>query len=117
VTNFGRHTHSRPAGCHKPAQGCVVIEAVPSSRSITLLLVLNLAMLLPNCLKSFTIVWSARMFRSTRNRIRFLRPAFHGLQMIWNAVYVLPVPVAITRSSRFCPFATASIAALTAVAR
>ena len=30
------------------------------------------------------------------------------LGTIWNAVYVLPVPVAITRSRRSCPLAMAS---------
>jgi hypothetical protein len=33
--------------------------------------------------------------------MRFLRPAFHKGQMIWKAVYVLPVPVAITSRMRF----------------
>jgi hypothetical protein len=35
--------------------------------------------------------------------------------MIWNAVMVLPVPVAITSSTRFCPFAIASTTRLIAL--
>ena len=48
--------------------------------------VLSFAIAAPNGLKSLTIVWSTSMLRSARKRIRFLRPAFHRRQMIWNAV-------------------------------
>ena len=41
---------------------------------------------LPNGLKSLVLVWSARMLRSTRKRMRFFAPDFHSRQMIWNAV-------------------------------
>ena len=47
--------------------------------------------------------------------MRFFLPAFQSRQMIWNAVYVLPVPVAITSSSRSWPLAIASVAALMAL--
>ena len=43
-------------------------------------------------------------------------PDFHSRQMIWNAVYVLPVPVAMTRSTRFWPFAIASVVRVDGVA-
>jgi hypothetical protein len=77
--------------------------------------VLSLAIAAPKGRKSFTIVWSTSMLRSASNKMRFFRPAFHRRQMIWNAVYVLPVPVAITRRMRCCPLAMASMAALMAL--
>jgi hypothetical protein len=69
----------------------------------------------PNGLKSFVFVWSTRMLRSARKRMRFFTPAFHSRQMIWNAVYVFPVPVAITSSARGCPVAMASTVRLMAL--
>ena len=47
--------------------------------------------------------------------MRFFRRAFHSRQMIWKAVYVLPVPVAMTSRMRSCPLAMASTVALTAL--
>ena len=38
----------------------------------------------PNGLKSLVMVWSARMFRSTRKSTRLTLFAFHSRQMIWN---------------------------------
>ena len=46
----------------------------------------SFAIAAPNGRKSFTIVWSISTLRSARNRMRFLRPAFHSRQMIWKAV-------------------------------
>ena len=46
----------------------------------------SLAIAAPNGRKSLTIVWSISTLRSARNRMRFLRPAFHRRQMIWKAV-------------------------------
>jgi len=40
----------------------------------------------PKGLKSFVFVWSARMLRSTRKRMRFFAPDFQSRQMIWKAV-------------------------------
>jgi hypothetical protein len=40
----------------------------------------------PKGLKSLVLVWSARMLRSTRKRMRFFWPDFHSRQMIWKAV-------------------------------
>ena len=40
----------------------------------------------PNGRKSLTIVWLTNTLRSARNKMRFLRRAFHKRQMIWNAV-------------------------------
>ena len=48
--------------------------------------VLSFAIAAPNGRKSLTIVWSTSTLRSARNRMRFLRPAFHSRQMIWKAV-------------------------------
>ena len=69
----------------------------------------------PNGRKSFALVWSTSTLRSARNRMRFFRRAFHSRQMIWKAVNVLPVPVAMTSRMRSCPLAMASMAALTAL--
>jgi len=55
---------------------------VPSCRSMVLALVDSFAIAPPNGRKSFTIVWSISTLRSARNRMRFLRPAFHKRQMI-----------------------------------
>ena len=52
------------------------------SRSMVLAPVLSFAIAAPNGRKSLTIVWSTRTLRSARNRMRFLRPAFHSRQMI-----------------------------------
>ena len=49
----------------------------------------------PNGRKSLTMVWSTRMLRSARNSTRLAWPLFQSRQMMLNAVYVLPVPVAI----------------------
>ena len=65
--------------------------------------------------KSLTMVWSIKMLRSAKNKMRFFAPLFHKRQMIWKAVYVLPVPVAMTRSARFCPLLMASTVRLMAV--
>ena len=51
----------------------------------------------------------------TKNRMRFLTPAFQRRQMIWKAVRVFPLPVAITKKIRFWPLAMASIERFTAV--
>ena len=64
----------------------------------------------PKGLKSLVMVWSARMFRSTRNSTLPTFPAFHSRQMIWKTVKVFPVPVAMTSSTRRRPRATASTA-------
>ena len=61
-------------------------SCVPSCRSMVLALVESFAIAAPNGRKSFTIVWSISTLRSARNRMRFLRPAFHSRQMIWKAV-------------------------------
>jgi hypothetical protein len=53
---------------------------------MVLALVESLAIVAPKGRKSFTIVWSIRMLRSARNRMRFFRPAFQSRQMIWKAV-------------------------------
>ena len=63
-----------------------VRSSLPSSRSMVLALVLSFAIAAPNGRKSLTIVWSISTLRSARNRMRFLRPAFHSRQMIWKAV-------------------------------
>ena len=74
----------------------------------------SLAIVSPKGRRSFTIVWSTNTLRSARNRMRFFWPAFHSRQMIWKAVQVLPVPVAMTSRIRSCPLAMASIALLMA---
>jgi ParB family chromosome partitioning protein len=56
--------------------------SLPSSRSMVLALVLNFAIAGPKGRKSLTIVWSTSTLRSARNKMRFLRPAFHSRQMI-----------------------------------
>lgn len=48
--------------------------------------VLDLRQRFPERFEVVVLVWSARMFRSTRKRIRFFAPAFQRRQMIWNAV-------------------------------
>ena len=60
--------------------------SAPSSRSMVLALVESLAILPAKGRKSLTMVWSMRMLRSARKRMRFLRPAFQRRQMIWKAV-------------------------------
>ncbi|MOA20884.1 hypothetical protein D3C78_1413510 [compost metagenome] len=40
----------------------------------------------PNGLKSLLRVWSTRMLRSARKRMRFFCLDFHSRQMIWKAV-------------------------------
>ena len=52
------------------------------ARSMVLALVESFAIAAPNGRKSLTIVWSISTLRSARNRMRFLRPAFHSRQMI-----------------------------------
>ena len=52
------------------------------ARSMVFALVESFAIAAPNGRKSFTIVWSISTLRSARNRMRFLRPAFHSRQMI-----------------------------------
>jgi hypothetical protein len=57
-----------------------------STRSTPLAFGLSLAMAPLKGRKSLTMVWSIRMLRSARNRMRFLAPLFHSRQMIWKAV-------------------------------
>ena len=51
--------------------------------------------------------WSTNILRSARYNTFFFKPLLSKRHTIWNAVYVLPVPVAMTRSTRFCPLAMA----------
>ena len=41
-------------------------------------------------MKSFTNVWSAKIFLSTKNKIRFAALAFHKRQIIWKVVHDKP---------------------------
>src|SRR5271166_418262 len=65
----------------------------------------------PKTAKIPSMGWSMRMLRSARYKIRGRRYApvrfhrdDHNFQLIWKATAVLPVPVAIVRSTRRWPF-------------
>ena len=98
-----------------PLMALVRFSKDPSARSMVPAFVDSLAIAAPKGRKSLTMVWSINTLRSARNRMRFLRPAFQSRQMIWNAVYVLPVPVAMTSRMRSRSLAIASMAALMAL--
>lgn len=71
--------------CRSVSIAVVSPVRVPSIFSIVPCRALSLGMTPPNGRKSLTMVWSIRTLRSARNRVRFLRSAFHSRQMIWNS--------------------------------